>query len=153
MKIAVSADERHHIVDVILAELEQRGHQVTYFGPEPGEEKDWPDVTVQAVRQVVQGQADEAIVMCWTGTGATIAANKVKGIRAALCHDAQTAKGARIWNHANVLALSMRATSEAIAKEILDAWFETPFSTDEWNQRQMARIAQIEAEEGARVSG
>ncbi len=153
MKIAVSADERHHIVDVILAELEQRGHQVTYFGPEPGEEKDWPDVTVQAVRQVVQGQADEAIVMCWTGTGATIAANKVKGIRAALCHDAQTAKGARIWNHANVLALSMRATSEAIAKEILDAWFETPFSTDEWNQRQMARIAQIEAEEGTRVSG
>ncbi len=153
MKIAVSADERHHIVDVILAELEQRGHQVTYFGPEPGEEKDWPDVTVQAVRQVIQGQADEAIVMCWTGTGATIAANKVKGIRAALCHDAQTAKGARIWNHANVLALSMRATSEAIAKEILDAWFETPFSTDEWNQRQMARIAQIEAEEGTRVSG
>ncbi len=152
MKIAVSADERHHIVDVILAELEQRGHQVAYFGPEPGEEKDWPEVTVQAVRQVVQGQADEAIVMCWTGTGATIAANKVKGIRAALCHDAQTAKGARIWNHANVLALSMRATSDAIAKEILDAWFETPFSTDEWNQRQMARIAQIEAEEAC-VSG
>ena len=153
MKIAVSADERHHIVDVILAELERRGHQVVYFGPEPGEEKDWPDVTVQAVRQVVQGQADEAIVMCWTGTGATIAANKVKGIRAALCHDAQTAKGARIWNHANVLALSMRATSDAIAKEILDAWFETPFSTDEWNQRQMARIAQIEAEEETGVSG
>ncbi len=153
MRIAVSADERHHIVDVILAELERRGHQVVYFGPEPGEEKDWPDVTVQAVRQVVQGQADEAIVMCWTGTGATIAANKVKGIRAALCHDAQTAKGARIWNHANVLALSMRATSDAIAKEILDAWFETPFSTDEWNQRQMARIAQIEAEEETGVSG
>ncbi len=153
MKIALSADERHHIVDVILAELERRGHQVVYFGPEPGEEKDWPDVTVQAVRQVVQGQADEAIVMCWTGTGATIAANKVKGIRAALCHDAQTAKGARIWNHANVLALSMRATSDAIAKEILDAWFETPFSTDEWNQRQMARIAQIEAEEETGVSG
>ncbi len=144
MRIAVSADERCHIVDVILEELADRGHEVLYFGPDPGEEKDWPEVTAQAVRRVVTGEADEAIVMCWTGTGASIAANKVKGIRAALCHDAQTAKGARIWNHANVLALSMRATSDAVAKEILDAWFSTPYSTDDRNLRQIQRIAELE---------
>ena len=86
--------------------------------------------------------------MCWTGTGATLAANKVPGVRAALYHDAETAKGARIWNHANVLGLSLRATPEAMAKEILDAWFETPFSDDEWNLCQMRRIREAEQRYG-----
>jgi ribose 5-phosphate isomerase B len=144
MKIAVSTDERTHLVDAILSALQERGHEVEYFGPEPGKEADWPDVTLQAVERVVDGQVKEAIVMCWTGTGCTLAANKVPGIRAALCHDAETAKGARIWNHANVLGLSLRATPEAVAKEILDAWFDTPYSDDEWNARQMQRIRDIE---------
>lgn len=144
MKIAVSTDERTHLVDAILEDLHQRGHEVAYFGPEAGEDSDWPDVTLQAVEPVATGEADEAIVMCWTGTGSSISANKVPGIRAALCADAETAKGARIWNHANVLALSLRATPEAVAKEILDAWFETPLSSDEWNLRQMKRIKEIE---------
>ena len=86
--------------------------------------------------------------MCWTGTGATLAANKVPGVRAALCHDAETAKGARTWNHANVLGLSLRATPDAVAKEILSAWFETPFSNDEWNLCQMRRIRDAEREYG-----
>jgi ribose 5-phosphate isomerase B len=144
MKIAVSTDERTHLVDTIVEELEKRGHEVEYFGPKPGKEADWPDVTLQAVERVVGGQAEEAIVMCWTGTGCTIAANKVPGIRAALCHDAETAKGARIWNQANVLGLSLRATPEAVAKEILKAWFDTPYSDDEWNIRQIQRIKEIE---------
>jgi len=144
MKVAVSTDERTHLVDAVLEDLQKRGHEVTYFGPEPGKEADWPEVTVEAVEQVVRGEADEAIVMCWTGTGCTLAANKVPGIRAALCHDAETAKGARIWNHANVLGLSLRATPEAVAKEILNAWFDTPYSTDEWNLRQMQRVKEIE---------
>jgi len=144
MKIAVSTDERTHLVDVILEDLQKRGHQVQYFGPEPDRPADWPDVTLEAVERVVRGEADEAIVMCWTGTGATLAANKVAGIRAALCHDAETAKGARVWNHANVLGLSLRATPEVVAKEILSAWFETPYSTDEWNLRQVERIKEIE---------
>jgi ribose 5-phosphate isomerase B len=83
-------------------------------------------------------------VFCWTGTGASIAANKVAGVRAALCHDAETARGAKKWNHANVLAISLRTTSEAIAKEILDAWFETPYSDDEWNLKQVGRIRDLE---------
>lgn len=149
MQIAVSADERTHLVDFILDELRQRGHAVEYIGPEAGQEADWPDVTLQAVEQVTSGQAGEAIVMCWTGTGATLAANKVPGIRAALCHDAETAKGARIWNHANVLGLSLRATSEAVAREILNAWFDTPFSDDAWNLRQRQRIEDIERKYGA----
>ncbi len=148
MKIAVSTDERTHLVDYILAELERRGHEVQYFGPAAGEERDWPEVTLHAVEQVTRGAVDEAIVMCWTGTGCTIAANKVPGIRAALCHDAETAKGARIWNHANALGLSLRATPEPIAKEILQAWFDTPLSDDQWNLRQMERIKEIEAKFG-----
>ena len=94
-------------------------------------------MTVEAVARVADGRADEAVVMCWTGTGASLAANKVAGIRAALCHDAETARGARVWNHANVLALSLRATPMPIAREILDAWFSTPYSDDDWNLRQI----------------
>ncbi len=144
MRIAVSTDEHTVLVDTILEELRKRGHEVEYFGPEPGQSADWPEVTLQAAERVARGEADEAIVMCWTGTGATLAANKVPGVRAALCHDAETAKGARLWNHANVLALSLRAVSPPIAKEILDAWFATPYSDDEWNLRQIRRIQEIE---------
>ena len=145
MKIAVSTDERTHLVDVVLDELEKRGHDVVYFGPdEGGEPVDWPAVTLQAVDQITRQQADEAIVMCWTGTGCTIVANKVSGIRAALCHDAETAKGARIWNHANVLALSLRATPEPVLTEILDRWFDTPYSDDDWNLQQINHVREIE---------
>lgn len=148
MKIAVSTDERNHLVDFLLEELKRRGHEVEYFGPEAGEDAEWPDVTLEAVDRVRTGLADEAIVMCWTGTGCSIVANKVPGIRAALCHDAETARGARVWNHANVLALSLRATPEPVAREILDRWFDTPFSDDEWNLRQMARVRDIETRSG-----
>lgn len=145
MRIAVSADERVDLVDELLEDLASRGYEVDYFGPAPGEDAtDWPDVTLEAVRQVANGKADEAIVMCWTGTGSSIVANKVPGIRAALCRDAETARGARIWNHANVLVLSLRATSGPVAREILDRWFDTPFSEDEWNLRQVARLREID---------
>ncbi len=146
MKIAVGSDERTHLTDVVIAELKQRGHEILPFGPlaEQDPETDWPLTSSKGAQAVAHGQADEGIVFCWTGTGASIAANKVPGIRAALCHDAQTAKGARVWNHANVLALSLRTTTEGIAKEILDAWFATPFSDDEWNCQQIARIRELE---------
>jgi ribose 5-phosphate isomerase B len=145
MHIAVSTDERTHLVDVVLEDLRRRGHQVLYYGPEEdGQPMDWPDVTAEAVCQVRDGNAQEAIVMCWTGTGSSIAANKFPGIRAALCHDAETAKGARIWNHANVLALSLRATSEPVVKEILESWFATPLSTDDWNLQQMEKLRELE---------
>lgn len=149
MKIAVSTDERTGLVAELVDELKKRGHEVLYFGPEaPGESADWPDVTLEAVERVRDGTVDEAIVMCWTGTGCSIAANKVPGIRAALCQDAETARGARIWNHANVLALSLRATPSAVLKEILDRWFDTPYSDDEWNVKQIDRIQRLDEERG-----
>ncbi|MCB1192981.1 MAG: RpiB/LacA/LacB family sugar-phosphate isomerase [Leptospiraceae bacterium] len=144
MKIAVSSDEYSPLTKFVLENLENRGYKTEYFGPMGKEEADWPDVTHKAVLQVVEKKVDEAIVMCWTGTGACMAANKVKGIRAALCGDAETAKGARIWNHANTLVLSIRATSLPIAKEILDSWFSTPFSQDEWNLKQIAKIQKMD---------
>ena len=144
-RIAVSSDEYGHLIEVVLRELKARGHEAIYFGPKEGQDaQDWPVVTREAIQQVVDGIADEAIVMCWTGTGCAIAANKLPGIRAALCQDAKTAQGARAWNHANVLALSMRATPEAIALEILEEWFATPYSEDEWNLLQVKRLEEME---------
>ncbi len=85
----------------------------------------WPDVGERVALEVGRGRAGQGILFCWTGTGVTIAANKVPGARAALCWDAETAKGARLWDDANILAMSLRSTSHAVAKEILDAWFSS----------------------------
>jgi ribose 5-phosphate isomerase B len=145
MKIAISTDEYCPLIDDLIKEVKQRGHEISYFGPTHNEKSvDWTDVTIQAIEQIRMGKADEAIVLCWTGTGCTLIANKFPKIRAALCIDAQTAKGARIWNHANVLGLSLRLTSPPLLKEIIEAWFETPFSKDEWNLLQIKRIEQLE---------
>src|SRR5256885_14979709 len=146
MKIAVGSDERTSLTDAVLADLSKRGHELLLFGPlaENDSEVDWPLTSSHVAQSVAAHQANEGIVFCWTGTGASIAANKVAGIRAALCHDVETARGARTWNHANILALSLRATSEAVAKEILESWFATPYSDDEWNRQQIERIHQLE---------
>jgi ribose 5-phosphate isomerase B len=145
MRLAVSADMRTPLVDALLRDLAARGHEVVFSGPEePGGEVDWPLCTREASERVASGEADEGIVMCWTGTGASLCANKVPGVRAALCADAETARGARKWNHANVLALSLRKTSEPMLREILDAWFSEPWTTDDWNVTQVERIAEMD---------
>jgi ribose 5-phosphate isomerase B len=149
MKLAVGSDERTQLTSTVIEDLKKRGHTLTLFGPISEEENhdansDWPLTSGKAAEAVARGDANEGIVFCWTGTGASIAANKVSGVRAALCHDAETARGARTWNHANVLAISLRTTSEAIAKEVLDAWFATPYSEDEWNHKQIGRIRELE---------
>jgi ribose 5-phosphate isomerase B len=144
MKLAVGSDERTHLTDVIVADLEKRGHTVERVGPLRDENMLWPHVAQAVAERVARGEADEGILFCWTGTGVSIAANKVPGIRAALCHDAETARGARLWNRANVLCLSLRATSEAVAKEILDAWFATPLGTDPLDVECVAAVSTIE---------
>ena len=126
MKLLVGTDERTHMTDTLVADLRRRGHDVEVIGPLAGEPLQWPEVGRAVGEAVADGRADQGIVCCWTGTGVSIAANKVPGIRAALCVDAETAHGARRWNHANVLALSLRLTSEIVAREILDAWFSAP---------------------------
>jgi ribose 5-phosphate isomerase B len=120
----VAADERTGIADAVVEELRERGHEPLLHGAlSDGERHDWAWASEAAARDVAEGRADQGVVCCWTGTGAAIAANKVGGVRAALCADAETARGARRWNDANVLALSLRATSEALLEEILDGWF------------------------------
>jgi ribose 5-phosphate isomerase B len=131
MRIAVAADERVGIADAVVEELRKRGHEVVAHGALSEDERDdWAWASEAAARDVADGRAEQAVVCCWTGTGASIAANKVEGVRAALCGDAPTADGARRWNDANVLALSLRATSEAELQEILDAWFAAAPSTE-----------------------
>ena len=145
MRVAISTDLRAPVVDAVLADVRARGHEVLYSGPaEPGGELDWPLVTREAAERVAGGEADEGVVLCWTGTGAALCANKVPGIRAALCVDAETARGARKWNHPNVLALSIRLTSEHLLSEILEAWFAEPWTEDDWNLEQIRRIDAME---------
>ena len=148
MKIALGSDERTHLTDMLIEDLRRRGHELLLYGPlaENDPDADWPLISGRVA--VARGEADEGIVCCWTGTGASIAANKVRGIRAALCADAETARGARTWNAANALALSLRTTSEPLAKEILDAWFSTSPGDDEWNRQQIERVREIEARQG-----
>jgi len=124
VRVSVAADERVGVADAAVAQLRRRGHDlVTHGALADGERDGWAWASEAAARDVAEGRADQAVVACWTGTGASIAANKVPGARAALCADAETARGARKWNDANVLALSLRTTSEALLEEILDGWF------------------------------
>ncbi len=145
MRIAVAADELTGIADAVASELRDRGHELILHGAySPAERDDWAWASEAAARDVAEGRADQAVVACWTGTGASIAANKVPGIRAALCADAQTAAGARRWNDANVLALSLRLTSYAAFLEILDAWLAGTASADPVDVSNVAHLSEIE---------
>lgn len=130
MKIAVGSDMKTHLTEVVVDELKKRGHDVEVFGALVKTPALWAQVAVEVAEKVAAGNYDQAVLFCWTGTGISLAANKVRGIRAALCHDAETASGARKWNDANILAMSLRAVSEQVAKEILEAWFSSSPSTD-----------------------
>jgi len=146
MRIAVAADERTGVAELVLSELRERGHEPLEHGAlAAGEADDWAWASEAAARDVADGRAEQAVVCCWTGTGASIAANKVAGIRAALCADAATAAGARRWNDANVLALSLRTTSAAELAEILDAWFEGEPSADGSDRANVGHLAEIES--------
>lgn len=127
MKLAVGSDERTDLTESVLSDLEHRGHELALFGPLAGADGSWPVVARAVAEAVAQGQADEGILFCWTGTGVSMAANKVPGVRAALCADAKTARGARLWNNANVLCLSLRLTSQAVAAEIIETWLGTTY--------------------------
>ena len=145
MRISVAADELTGIATTLLGELERRGHHTVGHGAlGEGERTDWAWASEAAARDVAEGRAQQAVVCCWTGTGASIAANKVDRVRAALCLDAATAGGARRWNDANVLALSLRATSEAELSEILDAWFSTEPSSEADDRANVDHLSELE---------
>jgi len=144
VRISLSADELTGVAGAIAGELERRGHEVLLHGALAETERcDWAWAAEAVARDVAAGRAQQGIVCCWTGTGASIAANKVAGVRAALCGDAVTAAGARRWNDANVLALSLRATSAAELSEILDAWFATKPSEELADRANVEHLAMI----------
>jgi ribose 5-phosphate isomerase B len=147
MRISVAADERTGVADAVAEELRRRGHEIAaaHGALADDERDDWAWCCEAAARDVAEGRAEQAVVCCWTGTGASIAANKVAGIRAALCGDAATADGARRWNDANVLALSLRTTSPALLGEILDAWLAAAPSTDAGDRANVEHLAEIES--------
>jgi ribose 5-phosphate isomerase B len=126
MRFLIGSDEARSVVDHVAARLREKGHEVSVLAPNA-----WGSVAVDVARGVASREADQGIVCCWTGTGVSIAANKVPGVRAALCVDAQTAAGARKWNDANVLALSLRLLSEPLADEIVDAWLSSSYGGTE----------------------
>jgi ribose 5-phosphate isomerase B len=135
VRIAFGTDEVTPVTEGVVAHLRDLGHEVDVVAP--GEE--WPEVGQGVGRAVADGVAERGIVCCWTGTGVSIAASKVPGVRAALCGDAETARGARRWNDANVLALGLRLTSAVVAVEVVDAFLATEPDPDE-----AAAIARLE---------
>jgi ribose 5-phosphate isomerase B len=144
VRISVAADERTGVAGALVEQLRARGHETVLHGALDDDERDdWAWCSEAAARDVAQGRAEQAVVCCWTGTGASIAANKVGGVRAALCADAETAAGARRWNDANVLALSLRTTSEAQLGEILDAWFAAGPSDEAGDRANIEHVGEI----------
>ena len=144
MRISVASDMHTPVARAVVDELRKRGHDPVLHGALAEDERnDWAWACERAARDVAEGAAEQGIVCCWTGTGASIAANKVPGIRAALCGDAATAGGARRWNDANVLALSLRTTSAAVLQEILDAWFAGSASDEQDDRANVAHLDEI----------
>jgi ribose 5-phosphate isomerase B len=125
VNVVLGADDATPLTEAVAADLAERGHEVALVGPPGGEDIQWVEVGHRVGEMVAEGEADTGVLFCWTGTGASIAANKVPGVRAALCTDAATAAGARTWNDANVLVMGLRLTSPDVAHEMLDAWFGT----------------------------
>jgi ribose 5-phosphate isomerase B len=139
VKVALGSDEKTALTEEVASDLQRRGHDVVLVGPPAGEEIEWAEVGRKVGALVAGDQADTGVLFCWTGTGASIAANKVPGARAALCTDAATAAGARKWNDANVLVMGLRLTSPTVAGEMLDAWFSA-----EPDPSEAANVARLE---------
>ena len=127
VRIAFGTDERTELTEAILTDMREGGHRVIVVG----DGAPWPDVGRAVGQAVAEGDAERGVVCCWTGTGVSIAANKVEGVRAALCTDAETARGARRWNDANVLALGLRLTSREVAREMIEAFLATGADAEE----------------------
>lgn len=141
-RVAVGSDERTTSTDAAVEHLRERGLDVLAAGPLADRPGDWVKVAEEVGRAVADGRAEKAVLFCYTGTGASIAVNKVPGVRGALCVDAETARGARRWNDANVLVLSYRLATETLVREIIDAFLDTP--ADPAEAETIARLADLE---------
>lgn len=148
MRVALGADEANGLTDAVAAALRDAGHEVELHGPLAGGTEEWAEVGAAVGRRVAEGACDMGVVCCWTGTGVSIAANKVPGVRAALCADAETARMARRYNHANVLVLSLRATSEPVGREIVASFLDGPLGDDEFDRRNVAGVEALDRARG-----
>jgi ribose 5-phosphate isomerase B len=144
VRIAVGSDERNATTDAVVDALRERGVEVELFGPLNGTSEQWAQVSEDVARRVASGDAERGVLFCWTGTGCSIAANKVAGVRAALCPDAETARGARKWNDANIVAMSLRLATPILAREILDAFLDT----NDVDPSELDNIARVSGLEG-----
>jgi ribose 5-phosphate isomerase B len=142
-RVAVGSDIWHETASALADHLAESGWSVVRCGAVDGEDTPWPEAADQVARLVAQRAVDTGVVCCWTGTGVSIAANKVPGIRAALCADPETARGARKWNDANVLAISLANTDAEAARAIVDAWNET-HELDPAEETNIARVSELE---------
>jgi ribose 5-phosphate isomerase B len=138
MRLVVGADDEGAVVDAVVAELRDRGHEVSVLDREQ-----WPEVAREVAEAVGSGRADQGVLFCWTGTGTSMAANKVAGVRAALAWEPWIAEGARRWNDANVLVMSLKRTDPETAKEILEAWFSVA-EPDADEAENIARLGELD---------
>ncbi|RUS49153.1 ribose 5-phosphate isomerase B [Cohnella sp. AR92] len=143
MKIAIGADHAgYRLKDVIVPFLQSQGHEIIDMGCSCADSVDYPDYSVPVCEAVVRGEAERGILICGTGIGMSIAANKVAGIRCALVHDLFSAKATREHNDTNVLAMGERVIGPGVAEEIVRIWLDTPFSQGE---RHVGRINKVKA--------
>jgi ribose 5-phosphate isomerase B len=142
-RVAIGSDMRHNTADAVAEHLEARGLGVVRCGAVSGKDTPWPEVAEQVARLVAQGAVDAGVVCCWTGTGVSIAANKVPGVRAALCGDVETARGARRWNDANILALALNESDPTNATAIVDAFLATT-DVDPSELANIGRVGELE---------
>ncbi len=142
MKIAIGSDESNHLTEFVMDRLKEMDFELDVHGPLRNDNIQWTDVAREVAEKVSSKKCSQGILFCWSGTGVSIAANKVPGVRAALCTDAETARGARKWNDANVLAMSLRLTSPKVAQEIIEAWFNS--SPEEEERENIQKVSEIE---------
>lgn len=145
MRIAIGADHAgYDLKEDLEAFLRELGHQVEDVGTHGRESCDYPDFARAVAERVVRGEADRGILICGTGIGMAIAANKVPGVRAAVCHEPLSARLTRQDNDSNVLTLGGRLIGPVMAREVVRVWLETPFAGGR-HERRVAKIRQLEA--------
>ncbi len=144
MRIAISSDEANGLTAFVVSSLGDRGYDLVRLGALRKKGTEWVDSSRELAESVSSGRVDQGVLFCWTGTGASIVANKIPGVRAALCTDPEQARGARKWDHANVLVMSLQLTSNALAKRILDAWFSEPYGKSAFDKRNIRKLDDIE---------
>ena len=145
MKISIGCDHGAlALKNKVVAHLEKQGHEVKDFGTYTLDSCDYPEFAAAAARAVASGECDKGIVLCTTGIGASIAANKVKGVRCALLHETWSAKMTREHNDTNMMAMGAGVVGENLALEIVDIWVGTEFSGDERHQRRINKLMDLE---------